>query len=88
MLGRRGILHPARTRLEEIGKVGDTKSITVRRGGVYQTPSRRRKTARVTSVILKTVDPSVEASGLGRCCRHGVCSVGVVSERSCGGDHG
>ena len=66
------ILHTARTGLEKIGKVSYAQSVTVGRRGVDRAPSRCRETARMASFILKTIEPSVDASGLARCCRHEV----------------
>lgn len=78
-----------------MGEVSYSKSVGVGCRVVDWAPARRRKIARMTSFILKAVDPSVETSRLVRCCRHegGAFSLsesrGVQKERGCGWwDHG
>ena len=53
-----------------MGEVSYSKSVGVGCRVVDWAPARRREIARMTSFILKAVDPSVETSRLVRCCRH------------------
>lgn len=58
--------------MEEIGKVGDPNGMAVCHVGIYGAAPGYRGVARMATLILKAVNPSVDSSGLGRCCRHGV----------------
>lgn len=58
--------------MEKIGKVGDPQGLGVCHVGTQGPSPRCRGVARVVALILEAVDPSVDSSGLTRCCRHGV----------------
>ena len=55
--------------------VSDSESICVGCRRVHGTSAGPRKGARVARIILDTINPSVDASGLIRCCRHGGVSL-------------
>lgn len=60
------ILYTFGSRLEEVGEVGDSERVAIGGVGVDRASARRGEVARMPGVILKTVNPSVDATGLCR----------------------
>lgn len=59
--------------MEEIGKVGYAERMAACDVGAEWSAPRKGGVARMATFILDAVDPSVDSSGLTRCCRHEVC---------------
>ena len=57
--------------MEEVGEIGYAESVAACDGGAERPAPRHGRVARMTTLILDTVNPSVDSSGLARCCRHG-----------------
>lgn len=65
-------MYATRARVEEVGEVGDPEGMTVCHISTQRTAPRCGRVARMAALILNTINPSVDSSGLSRCCRHGV----------------
>ena len=69
---RRGrcILDATGSRVEEVGEVGNAESMTACDVRAQRSAARERRVTRMATLILDAVYPSVDSSGLTRCCRH------------------
>lgn len=63
--------------MQEVGKVGDSEGMAACHVGVQRTAPRCGGVARMATLILNAVNPSVGSSGLGRGGRH-VCLIKFV----------